>query len=63
MVNAAYSQRYGQGFSTQRSQAIVVQIHMGVFQVAKEGLDRDGLGVLAGLLVELCPRQVRLIVV
>lgn len=63
MANSAYSQGDSQSSDTQRSQTIVVQIHVGLLQVAKEGLDRDGLGVLAGLQVELRPRQVWWIVV
>lgn len=63
IVNSAYSQRYSQSFGTQRSQTIVAQIHMGGLQVAKEGLDRNGLDVVAGLQVELRPRQVWLVVV
>lgn len=62
-VNSAYSQGDGQSFGTQRSQTVVVQVHMGALQAAKEGLDGDGLGVVAGLQVELRPRQVRLIAV
>lgn len=61
MVKSAYPQSYSQSFGPQRSQTVVVQIHVRVLQVAKERLDRDGLGVVAGLQVELCPRQVRLI--
>lgn len=51
--NQTYSQSYGQGFSAQRSQTVVVQVHVGVFQVAEEGLDRNGLRVVTGLQVEL----------
>lgn len=63
MANSTYSQSDSQSSDTQRSQTIVVQIHVGLLQLAKEGLDRDGLGVLAGLQVELRPRQVWWIVV
>lgn len=63
MTNSTYSQSDSQSFGTQRSQTIVVQVHVGVLQVAKEGLDRDGLGVVAGLQVELRPRQVGWIVI
>lgn len=51
--NQTYSQSYGQGFSAQRSQTVVVQVHVGVIQVAEEGLDRNGLRVVTGLQVEL----------
>lgn len=62
-AGAAYSQSNGQSFGTPRSQTIVVQVHVGGLQVAEEGLDGDGLGVVAGLQVELCPVQGRWIVV